>query len=103
MNLADQIRVMLMMVLGKNSSDPDENTKIVTITNSILLILYNNGVITSSEYEELTLSPLDGLIILKGKLDPKKILPKRDPPKKAPEPKSKIDPNPNHNRNGEEE
>ena len=53
-NLADQIRVMLMMVLGKNSSDPDENTKIVTITNSILLILCNNGVITSSEYEELT-------------------------------------------------
>jgi hypothetical protein len=93
-----------MMVLGKNSSDPDENTKIVTITNSILLILHNNGVITSSEYEELTLSPLDGLIILKGKLDPKKFLPKKDPSlKKAPESKTKIDPNPNHNRNGEEE
>lgn len=97
-----------MMTLGKSSSDPGENTKIVSITNSILLILYNNGIITNTEYEELSLSPLDGLVILKGKLDLKKFLTKKEihkkePPKKEADSKSNIEPNPNQNRNGEEE
>ncbi len=85
MNLADQIRIVISLLINGTADKHNENAKIVGITNAILIVLQKNGYITERELEELTISTKEFLVLGKFKYDSKEpSLPQsEDMPKKT--------------------
>ena len=102
MNLSDQIRIALSMLLYSKDALPVDSFKIVTITNAILLLMKTNNYLSEEQFKELYARPSNSFFIVKANQSEKgsdkkpsdKILRKRIH-------KYKPEPNPSNNREEE--
>ena len=81
MNLADQIRIAITLLMSKEDDGTGRNAKIVGITNAILILLQKNGIITGTELDELFISSQEVIVLGKVKYDPNKM--EKEPSEKS--------------------